>query len=306
MLRAATATALAQTGVTVEVIVVDDASPDGTFEAAQELAAGDNRISALRLDVNGGPGAARNRAFDVARGDWIAVLDADDLMRSARLADMIALARQHAADVVLGNLTEVCVDGRPTGDAPFLTKPTVPTRWDIETFVAGNMAATGRRSYGYLKPLLRRAFVEAHALRYDPTLRNGEDFHLILSCYAAGARVWFSPDPAYLYTRRAGSLSHRSEPAHITALLAADAAFVARHPCSPGLRQMMRDRQRALADVHTAEVVLGAVRRARIGAAAAAVARRPQATGRILRQLGEAVQKRIMRRWRAEKRLQVP
>jgi succinoglycan biosynthesis protein ExoO len=124
-------------------------------------------------------------------------------------------------------------------------------------------------------------------------LRNGEDFHLILSCYEAGAAVWFAPAPDYLYTRRAGSLSHRSDPSHILALIAADAAFAARNADQPGLCRLMQARQRGLSDIHTTELVLRALKKAQVRAAAAAFARRPQSTGRILRQLAEAVGKRL-------------
>lgn len=330
-------TALAQEGVTVEVILVDDASPDATFEAAQALAKGDPRIRALRLATNGGPGAARNAAFAAARGRWVAVLDADDRMRPDRLAGMVALAERLGADVLLGNLREVDEQGRPLGEAPFLTRPDRPERWDIETFVQGNLLASGGQSLGYLKPLIRRDFIARHALRYDPALRNGEDFHLVLAAYAAGARVWFDPAPGYLYTRRPGSLSHRADPAHMRALIAADAAFEARlaggggagvggagrgsdrrsgtghdprqdsghdagqgagQGASPRLRALLRDRRRGLQDLHAAEVFLDALRRRRAGAAARAFLERPRAAGRIARQLGEALAKRLRGRTR--------
>jgi glycosyltransferase involved in cell wall biosynthesis len=64
---------LAQTLKPVEVIVVDDGSTDNTAEVAVELGA-----TVLRCR-NGGPGAARNAGIQAATGEWIALLDADDL-----------------------------------------------------------------------------------------------------------------------------------------------------------------------------------------------------------------------------------
>ncbi|MEM7645010.1 MAG: glycosyltransferase family 2 protein, partial [Pseudomonadota bacterium] len=81
--------ALAQ-AIPVEVIVADDASTDGTASLVETMAQADPRVVLVRQAVNGGPGAARNVAIEAARGDWIAVLDADDTMRPDRLAKMIA------------------------------------------------------------------------------------------------------------------------------------------------------------------------------------------------------------------------
>lgn len=292
MLAACTASALAQAGVTVEVLIVDDASPDDTFTEAKRLAA-DPRVRAVRQTVNGGPSAARNRGLEAARGTWVAMLDVDDAMAPQRLRRMIDLAKARGADVVLGNLREVDEAGAPLAQEPFLTSPDAPTRWDIETFVAGNLAAAGGKSFGYLKPLLRRDFVAAHTIRYDPSLRNGEDFHLILSCYRAGGAIWFAPDADYLYTRRTGSISHRAVPEHMAALIAADRAFAARIGGSAELQRLFRIRHRQLADIRTAEIVLGAIKGRQPLEAGRAFLQRPQAGGRILRQLAEAVRKRV-------------
>lgn len=68
----------AQTWPWWEMVVVDDCSADGTWERLTAVAQGDARIRVLRMPRNEGPSAARNRALALARGDWIAYLDADD------------------------------------------------------------------------------------------------------------------------------------------------------------------------------------------------------------------------------------
>ena len=98
VLPRAVRSALDSAGVRVEVIVVDDASPDATFAVAEGLAA-DHRIRVARLERNGGPSAAHNRALEMARGRWVAVLDADELFHfggrgfSDVLADLPAAVR---------------------------------------------------------------------------------------------------------------------------------------------------------------------------------------------------------------------
>jgi glycosyltransferase involved in cell wall biosynthesis len=83
--------ALAQEGVEVEVIVVDDASSDDSAEIAERYAAADSRVTALRSEVNAGKTTAFNRGLAIATGEFIAPLDADDLLTPGSLARSIAL-----------------------------------------------------------------------------------------------------------------------------------------------------------------------------------------------------------------------
>ncbi len=62
-----------------ELIIADDKSTDGTVDIVRVMAEDDNRIRLLETDRNLGPAAARNRAMDVANGNYIAFLDSDDV-----------------------------------------------------------------------------------------------------------------------------------------------------------------------------------------------------------------------------------
>ncbi|MCK0168491.1 glycosyltransferase [Jannaschia sp. S6380] len=288
--------ALAQTGVTVEVVIVDDASPDDTFARAEELARDDPRIRVLRLTRNGGPSAARNAALEVARGEWVAVLDADDTMAPDRLAAMIALGEARGADAVFDDLQPVDAAGHPLGPthlAPLDMQG--PEAWSLERFLAGCQARPGEPSLGYLKPVLRRAFLDRHGIRYDTALRNGEDFHLIAALLAQGGRLWALPEARYRYTRQTGSISARLNPDHARALDRADAAFMDRHGAHAGVKRLMRRRRHRLASLSTAEDIMVALKTRRPAAAIRALASRPSAAPRLMRQLAEAISRRLAR-----------
>lgn len=61
-----------------ELIIVNDCSPDDTDEVVKQIT--DQRVRYLKLSQNGGVLAARNRGFDVAKGDFITILDDDDIL----------------------------------------------------------------------------------------------------------------------------------------------------------------------------------------------------------------------------------
>lgn len=80
-LRACLDSVRAQTFGDFECICIDDGSTDGSGAILDEYAVKDDRIKAVRQS-NGGVGAARNAGLDVAKGEWICFLDADDVLNN--------------------------------------------------------------------------------------------------------------------------------------------------------------------------------------------------------------------------------
>lgn len=89
----------AQTFSDMEIIVVNDGSPDGT--AAQLAQLSDPRLRVIS-QKNAGVGAARNRGLDEARGEFVAFLDHDDLWLPEKIATQIAFFRSHPQCAAVG------------------------------------------------------------------------------------------------------------------------------------------------------------------------------------------------------------
>ena len=86
-----------------ELLVVDDASSDGSFAAALALARDDARICVFRNPGAGGPAGARNAGMRQARADYIAFLDSDDLWDPDKLAYFMAGAKERPHAVLIGS-----------------------------------------------------------------------------------------------------------------------------------------------------------------------------------------------------------
>jgi len=265
----AISSALASTGITVEVVVVDDASPDDTFGALKRIAANDPRVVVDRLPVNSGPSAARNRAIELSKGRFIAVLDADDSMTPDRLAYLVSVAERNEADIVVDNMLEVDETGKRISKYAFLSGENFeePDAVDLQTWIFFNQPMKSGDCLGYLKPLIRRAAVDKFAARYDEKLRNSEDYYLIAHLLAAGARMSYVPEAGYLYRRSEDSTSHRLQPSHTQALLDAEERFHAlfSNTLTPQERSALMRRERGLRDVDQFVRTLDAVKTKKIG-----------------------------------------
>ena len=87
----------------MEIILVDDCSPDDTYECALELFRNDEMVSVFRQEKNGGPGPARNKGMEMARGRYICFCDVDDLYVDGSISEMLHEAENYNADVYCSN-----------------------------------------------------------------------------------------------------------------------------------------------------------------------------------------------------------
>lgn len=206
-LRQSILSVLNQTVADIELIVSDDSSSDASVEIVRELARTDKRIRLLSDGSNGGPARARNRALDEVRGEWMAIVDSDDLLHPERFERLLALAARHKADMVADNLLHFQDDG--TEPVSFLFSGSAfdkTFKMTPELFVRADVEADLPR-FGYLKPIIRTRCLEG--LRYDESTKIGEDYDFVLKLLLKGASFIVFPQPTYLYRRHGASISQR-------------------------------------------------------------------------------------------------
>lgn len=296
----AIASALASTGVMVEVIVVDDASPDDTFATLSRIAKSDPRVTALQLNQNSGPSGARNRAIEAARGRYVAVLDADDTILPDRFAELVALADGKNADIAVDNLLNVDEAGAKLADNPFLksTEFAKSRTIDLATWIRFNNPMSGGDTLGYLKPIIRRSKLLETGIVYDTALRNSEDYYLIADLLAAKALMVYTPSTGYNYTRSSSSTSYRLKLEQTQAWLDAETRFVARHSAhlTSDERAALSVRRRTLSNVDNLVAVTHALKTKNLGMTAKLLASDPQGAGYTLGTLAKVAAGKALKR----------
>ncbi len=290
-LSAAIDSVLRQTHADLELIVSDDASPDQSVAIVRQAMVGDGRVRLIEAVANAGPAAARNRALDVASGDWIALVDSDDLLHPNRLERLVAAAGHLGTDMIADDLMffgdTVEASGRTLLQSLDLCSPMTVT---TAVLLQASGESTRIPAFGYLKPMIRRGRIGAR--RYDESLRIGEDYDFILGLLMSGARYDVIPDPMYLYRRHSASISHRLSETAVHAMLAAHDRVAAN--AGPAERELMAPRRRGLLALWRYESLLDRIRGRRGLQAAALLLRHPSLIRRLGRSIGERFARTIV------------
>lgn len=198
MLALESALAQRAEGISIEVLVIDDGSTDGTPALAARYG---DRIRYIRKE-NQGLSEARNTGIRAARGTHFLFLDADDALAEGCVATQLAALAAHPEAEMA-----VCVNQQVTTDTP-----TGPLR------AIGPWPLCARDHWVHLCQFniapphayfTTRAVIERVGF-FDPTLKACEDHDYWLRCAVAGARMVSNPEGLVFYRKHAASMSSQS------------------------------------------------------------------------------------------------
>jgi glycosyltransferase involved in cell wall biosynthesis len=242
----AIASAQTQTLQDIEIIIVDDASTDATWDIARVAAGHDRRIIPVRRDRRGGPSGACNLGFGMARGRWIALLDADDLFLPQRLERLVHLAEAAGADLMADDLLRRDFRtgaelGRQFGEAAMRH----PGSLSLGEMLRRDMPGLPTR-LGFVQPIKRRAFLARTGVRFAEDIEVAEDFLFYFECVARGGRFCLTPEAHYVYRIRQGSLSNGRPAAHHVSRANRRKLEIAASLGDPSLMRQLRMRQKLL------------------------------------------------------------
>lgn len=194
---------LAQTYDNIEFILIDDGSKDDSAAIAEEFAAEDPRMH-LIIKRNTGVSDSRNLGLDVATGEWVYFVDADDWLVPNAVETFMSAANDPDCDLV------VCDFYRVQGDVMHYKRGPATglvSRGKYATFMAR------RPSNFYYTSLwnkvFKRSIIEEHCMRFDTSMYFGEDHVFILDYVRLANKVALIDEALYYYVDTAGSLVHQ-------------------------------------------------------------------------------------------------
>ena len=188
---------LAQTYQNLEIILVDDGSPDNCGAICDEYASKDSRIRVIHKP-NGGLSDARNAGMSIATGEYLMFVDSDDLLTLNAAQTLMGLAAQEQADIVIGNHLrfEEELPQIPTCSAA----PNVHTPEEAAADMLQNGCAAWARVF-------RRSIHEGIDF---PVGEINEDEAIVLKLYDRCQRIVKTAEVVYLYRCRPESITTTS------------------------------------------------------------------------------------------------
>ena len=195
-------TSLGQSYGNIELVIVDDGSSDGTWGVIESYS-GDARVKSAR-QANAGVSKARNRALDMATGDYVVFLDSDDWLELDACEQLIRMQRAHPGLLIAADAYFVTIDnGREIREAQ--GKGLSPRKLDangaILEFGVFNSIHIGSSCY----KLFSMDAVERERLRFDETISHTEDGLFVFDYLKGCEGIYYEPIPLWNILERPGS-----------------------------------------------------------------------------------------------------
>lgn len=216
---------LGQTHENIEVVCVDDGSTDGTPAILGEYAKTDGRIRLIRQE-NAGPGPARNRGIDAARGQYLYFFDADDWCEPTLVERAVARIEKTDADMVV--LTYNVFDQR-IGTPFFADWAVLTDKFPGKTFCWKDNPDWAFRSLQNLpwNKFLRTDFVKTNNLRFEEDVVLTEDLMFSAPAIVRAKRIAFVPEPLVFHREGTGENVMAKKDSHPLDFISAFLSFKA-------------------------------------------------------------------------------
>lgn len=189
-----------QTYENLEVLLVDDGSPDRCPALCDEWAAKDTRIHVIHKP-NGGLSDARNAGIDAARGEYVMFVDSDDFIDTHTVADLYALLRRTETDVACGGVNQF-----RAGVATPIYNKIIRTDSIVFTGIQQlNHMLNSQTDCSACGKLYTRSIIGSHRFIKG---RYNEDVIFLFPLYASCEKVAYTCKRYYYYRDTAGSVTH--------------------------------------------------------------------------------------------------
>ncbi len=183
----------------LEVILVNDGSPDDCGEICDEYASRDGRIKVIHKP-NGGLSSARNAAIDVSKGEYLTFVDSDDCIDSDYCSFLYGLLEKHGADISVTPFRPVDIDGNDRSRQFSGAESVLGAETAMKVMFARDSISWAAQGKLYKRSLF-------DGVRY-PVGALMEDKATTYKLYAKCDRIAYCDTPKYNYLLRQGSIMH--------------------------------------------------------------------------------------------------
>ena len=185
-----------QTLKDIEIICVNDCSPDNSLTILQKYAAIDNRIKIIDFKENQGAAIARNTGIDAATGDYIGFVDSDDYVDLDFYEKLYTKAIETDADIVKG---KIIIDDKVT-----LFEP----HWQIKSF--DFLKNPEKFIYGFTTAIYRANLIKHNNIKFPENIKNLEDPYFLIWAVARACHFDTDENAKYYYQTHDNSSSHNT------------------------------------------------------------------------------------------------
>lgn len=209
-LREAIDSILQQSFSDFEFIIIIDCPTDNSRNIVEEYAQRDNRIMIINNDMNLGLTRSLNKGLSVARGEYIARMDSDDISCKNRLEKQISYMEKHKDVAVLGaNVDVFDMDGNHYIGMNNNSNSKEITAIRMLFCNAGVVHSTA---------ILRKEFLDEHKIIYDERIKKAQDYALWKDIVIAGGKIEVIQDILVKYRIHSGQITNQCSAEQISCI----------------------------------------------------------------------------------------
>lgn len=192
---------IGQSYKSLEIIIVNDATPDGAMSIVADYSKKDNRIQIIENPCNQGLMMTRWNGFQTSTGQYVLFVDSDDYIPSDAVDTLLKKAFTSNADIVVGNICKYEKD-----DSSTLIESSLP--YGTDTLGIYRALLNGKLTHSLCGKLFHRSLLEDHVYEILPEFTNGEDACLLYQIVKNIRNIHLVTSTVYHYMYNPLSLTH--------------------------------------------------------------------------------------------------
>lgn len=193
-----------QTYTNIEVLLIDDASTDGSREICEQYVQQDNRFKLIHLPNNNGLANARNLGIANSTGEYILFVDGDDWVEHTIVETLLRAAKENDSDLVTASYYRL---DEATGKFQFHNPQFDCSEISFDDFLYKRLAATTAEFTSSWAKLYKRSLFTEPYLLYYPLGVFAEDLFVTHRLFMRAKKLWYVNQGLYCWRRRANSLT---------------------------------------------------------------------------------------------------